>query len=393
MAADLKKGSLKPADLNGELVKNILTDVRGGLTSGFGSKFFDYTDNPKGKLALNQNLYRFSGAKTYQELAKLNFAVSNKKSVADIKKEALKINDEYNRTYLETEIINASRSGAMFEKWHKFQSQKHLYPNLKYKTVKDNRVRLEHKQLHDVVKPIDDEFWDTWFPPNGHRCRCYTTQTDEKATPGTPEGNPTPGFHGNVGKTNMAFNEDEHPYFIFPAEDAKKIKESFENLKLAEPDYNLVHKNKKATLEVSTWADPNDVSANFTNAKILVDQLKVSMKIRPHSDLENITNPEYEIDGKMSDLKNIEKVNGITNGFDAAKRQMGYGQNHYSVVFNLDKVAKIKLDDITKQLNNKFNAKRGKKIDRVFFIRNEKAAELTREDILKKDFSALSKIL
>jgi hypothetical protein len=191
----------------------------------------------------------------------------------------------------------------------------------------------------------------------------------------------------------MAFNEDEHPYFIFPAEDARKIKASFEDLKLSEPDYNLLHSNKKATLEASTWADPHDIELNYKYAKILVDKLAISVKIRPHSELSQFKNPEYEIGGLKSDLKNIEKVGGVTNGFDAAKKQMGIGQNHYSIVFNLDNLKTAKLSDITKQLNNKINATRGKKIDRVFFIRNGKAAELTRDKILNKDFSALEKIL
>jgi len=72
---------------------------------------------------------------------------------------------------------------------------------------------------------------------------------------------------------------------------------------------------------------------------------------------------------------------------------MGIGKNHYSVVFNLDNLKKVKLADITKQLSNKFSATRGKKIDRVFFIRKGKAVELTRDNILKKEYKALEAML
>lgn len=372
----------------------ILGDLKGSMKTGYGDSFVDYTANAKSKLQLKQNLYRFSGAKTFQELAKMNYFLGNNKSFPDFKKEALKVNQEYNVQYLENEFVTANRSGAMAEKWQKINDQKVLYPNLKYKTVKDNRVREEHRQLHDVIKPIDDAFWDKWYPPNGWRCRCYVTQTDEPATPGTATGEPTPGFHGHVGKSNMTFNEEEHPYFIFPAADAKKIKASFENLKLAEPDYNLVHTNKKAKLEVSTWADPYDIEINHKYAKTLVDELGVSVKIKAHSEfIKDRKNPEYEINGLNSDLKSIQSVKGITNGFDAAKTQMGIGKNHYSVVFNLDNLKKVKLADITKQLSNKFSATRGKNIDRVFFIRNGKAVELTRDNILKKEYKALEAML
>lgn len=387
-------GKLKPSDLNGDLLTTILGDLKGSMQTGYGDNFVDYTSNAKSKLQLKQNLYRFSGAKTFQELAKMNYFLGNNKAFPDFKKEALKVNQEYNVQYLENEFVTANRSGAMAEKWQKINDQKVLYPNLKYKTVKDNRVREEHRQLHDVIKPIDDAFWDKWYPPNGWRCRCYLTQTDEPATPGTATGEPTPGFHGHVGKSNMTFNEEEHPYFIFPAADAKKIKASFENLKLAEPDYNLVHTNKKANLEVSTWADPYDIEINHKYAKILVDELGVSVKIKAHSEfIKDRKNPEYEINGLNSDLKSIQSVKGITNGFDAAKIQMGIGKNHYSVVFNLDNLKKVKLADITNQLSNKFSATRGKNIDRVFFIRNGKAVELTRDNILKKEYKALEAML
>ena len=191
----------------------------------------------------------------------------------------------------------------------------------------------------------------------------------------------------------MTFNEEEHPYFIFPAADAKKIKASFENLKLAEPDYNMVHTNKKAILEVSTWADPNDIELNHKYSKILVDELGLSIKILPHSEIEGLKNPELEINGLKAELKNIEKIGGIKTSFETAKKQMGYGKNHYSVVFNLDNIKKLKLEEITKQLSNKFSATRGKNIDHVYFIKNGKAVDLTRDKILKKNFSELERIL
>lgn len=138
---------------------------------------------------------------------------------------------------------------------------------------------------------------------SGWHCRCYVTQTDGEVTPGTPEGNSTPGFHGNVGKSNMIFNENEHPYFVFPAEDAKKIKASFETLKIAEPDYQTVFETKKAKLEVATWADPKDLESNIINAKLIVQQLDIDVKIRPHVTINKVKNPEYTIENKIADLK------------------------------------------------------------------------------------------
>lgn len=393
IAKQLYDGKITPSELSAELLLQTLDDVRAGLSEGVGKDFVNYETNGKRNLSLNQHLYRFSGAKTYQELAKINFFLKDKKSFSEFKKEALKINEEYNLRYLQTEYNTAKRSGEQATKWQKYQEQKELYPNLKYKTANDARVRESHRNQQDIIKPIDDAFWATWYPPNDFGCRCYVVQTDEKPTKGTPKENPSPGFNNNVGLSNQVFSEDEHPYFIFPAEDAKKIRESFENLKLSNPDYQKVYKGKKGTIEASTWADPNDFEKNFANAKTLVDQLGVNVKIRNHSDRDGITNPEYEIGGVKSDLKVIDSPErGIENSFKSMKAKMKNDKNDYSIVISLDNV-KITFKQIEQQLINKVSKDRSKKVESVYFINDGKAVRLTRDEMVKRDFSKLKKLL
>jgi SPP1 gp7 family putative phage head morphogenesis protein len=394
VAKQLHAGTLQPSDLNSNLLTTILNDVKGALVDGYGKDYFNYDTSAKSKLQLNQNLYRFSAAKTYQQLAKMNYFLGNKSSFADFKKEALKVNQEYNVQYLQTEFVTANRSGAMSQKWDKIQSQKQIYPNLTYKTANDGRVREEHRNLQGITKPIDDPFWDKWYPPNGWNCRCYVTQSDSDITPGTPDGNPTPGFHGNVGKSNMVFNENEHPYFVFPAQDAKKIKASFEDLKFSTPDYQTVFETKKAKLAVSTWADPNDIKNNYHYAKIIVEKLNIDFKIRSHVEIDGVKNPEYEAKSILSDLKVIDsEKRGIYNGFKSMKEKMKLNTNQYSIVFALDNVKKITLKNITDQLENKISVNRGKRIDSIFFVKGQNAIEITREMILKKDYKAIEKLL
>lgn len=48
-------------------------------------------------------------------------------------------------------------------------------PYWQYSAVDDSRTRPAHRAMNGKVFPADDPVWDTWFPPNGFRCRCTVT--------------------------------------------------------------------------------------------------------------------------------------------------------------------------------------------------------------------------
>ena len=58
--------------------------------------------------------------------------------------------------------------------------------NLQYRTVGDDRVRPEHAALNGVTLPPSDEFWESYYPPNGWRCRCTVVQVRKRKYPETP---------------------------------------------------------------------------------------------------------------------------------------------------------------------------------------------------------------
>lgn len=47
-----------------------------------------------------------------------------------------------------------------------------LRPYWQYDAVNDSHTRLSHLAMDGRVFPADSPVWDTWFPPNGFRCRC-----------------------------------------------------------------------------------------------------------------------------------------------------------------------------------------------------------------------------
>jgi len=53
-------------------------------------------------------------------------------------------------------------------------------PYWMYDAVNDSRTRPTHLALDGKVFPVDHPFWDTWYPPNGYRCRCGVQSLSER---------------------------------------------------------------------------------------------------------------------------------------------------------------------------------------------------------------------
>lgn len=93
-----------------------------------------------------------------------------------------------------------------------------LRPYWQYDAVNDSHTRPSHLAMDGRVWPADHPVWDTWFPPNGFRCRCTVrTLSKEQAQrrglrveTDLPAVAPDPHFGTNPGK--MAFRPDLRGY-------------------------------------------------------------------------------------------------------------------------------------------------------------------------------------
>ena len=169
---------------------------------------------------LVRDTWSFSAAKNYQQTRDLTLALRDEKGIlrefSDFKEVANGIVDKYNETWLRTEYdfaISASQNAA---RWNDFEKEAGDIPNLKYQTVGDDHVRASHQLLDGIIRPINDEFWNTHYPPNGWGCRCEAVQslsgskiTKDNELPNVPIPQM---FDTNLAKTGLIYPKN-HPYY------------------------------------------------------------------------------------------------------------------------------------------------------------------------------------
>ena len=170
---------------------------------------------------LREDVFIFSGAKDYQQTREMSSFLTKGDEVvsfAEFNILARGTFDNYNRNWLTAEYNSAIAQAQSARQWTDIQRDKDFFPQLQYETVGDGRVRPEHAALDNIVRPVNDKFWDTFMPPNGWNCRCTVLQVDgeknsdlSKHTPPTEKEVPAV-FRFNAGKTKQIFSP-AHPYY------------------------------------------------------------------------------------------------------------------------------------------------------------------------------------
>ena len=189
------------------------------------------------KADILDNIYLFSGAKTYQQVRTLTTLLADpelKSNFYKFKDAAKPILHDYNVAYLQTEYYTAKGSSRMAAFWNRIGQESDVLPLLKYLTVGDARVRPTHRALDEIIRPVNDSFWNNYFPPNGWRCRCTVEQLadgDVTDLSGFVKPNDVPDeFMMNSGKDGYVFKEKgkgKHPYFDVAKGDKELAKRNF----------------------------------------------------------------------------------------------------------------------------------------------------------------------
>jgi len=106
------------------------------------------------------------------------------------------INPSQVKTLYTTSITQAFAEGKWIQDhtpqvWSKFWGYE-------YVTMRDDRVRPNHRAWDGTVLPKNDPFWAKYWPPNGWNCRCQVIQIINKRATWQPRNPPQPdsGFEG-----------------------------------------------------------------------------------------------------------------------------------------------------------------------------------------------------
>ena len=127
-------------------------------------------------MALRENVYLFSGAKTFNYvLSTENLILGADGQIIPFKQfeELAKANNAlYNKTWLEVEYNSAQIQASNIVDFKDFQSSKSTFPFLKYVTFKDKNVSEICRRLEGVTMATDSTFWHTHSPQQHYQCRC-----------------------------------------------------------------------------------------------------------------------------------------------------------------------------------------------------------------------------
>jgi len=110
-----------------------------------------------------------------------------------------------NRYQIETIFRNNVFTAYGVGRWYQLHAPEveDLVPMFRYHAIGDADTRPSHAAMSGTTASRDDPIWSTWWPPNGHRCRCSVVgvAAGKRLKPRRPPTgvNPDPGWEGSPG--------------------------------------------------------------------------------------------------------------------------------------------------------------------------------------------------
>jgi len=255
-------GSVTEYELPHNLYFAIADHLKDNLYKGFGTDYDTLKDNiDKGIESaftskdlellgeLRENIYMFSGAKTFNEVYNFRGALVNEngdiKKFKEFKADMLKLDAKYNKDWLLAEYNTAYGQGQSAIAWNQIVAKQNIFPYVRYNAVMDKNTSEICRPLDNVTLPVNHPFWKTHSPLNHFNCRCILEQLDETDAQVTNEAQVkevtqnanelmSDVFKMNPGIDRVVFSK-EHPYFEVEPKYKPLAKQNF-NLPIPETD-------------------------------------------------------------------------------------------------------------------------------------------------------------
>ena len=371
------------------------------LDSGF--EQVEMSDRMRSRL--QESDWIFSGMKTFHELNEafpsLLDESGHRKPFERFLNDVQSIDETYNRNYLRAEYNFAGASAEMAARWEEFTKDEDDY-YLQYRTAGDDHVRPEHAALHGVTRPMNDPFWDTYYPPNGWNCRCTVVQVLKDKYPATDHAEAMQRgrqalakdkkgmFAFNPGKQGKTF-PDYNPYTISKCRTCTRklnLGKGFLESDLCSSclmlricaNENAYYPDKELgkRLMISSRAHLADLELNVGTARTVLNAFPESKMTIRHHYTDGRPNPEYTIDGLIADRKGIWGCVGITSGF-----QRGLKQGCKAIIFDLDEHMEYKplpSHQIANKLHGRADDFKTGRIERCYIIHQGKTVLITKAD-------------
>ena len=209
--------------------------------------------------AWKKDTFYFAANKTKAEMVELQSAMFNdngkKVSKNEFVKKAKGINSKYNSNYLRTEYNSAERLAQAGRERRDLQRTKKEFPLLKYQAVMDKNTRKTHAALNGIVRPVNDSFWDTYFPPNDWNCRCWVVRVrsgEKTDLRKVKKPRISYQFKINTLKSKKLWSKT-HPYFKAGTVKAKKATKKLAKEKIEESGVDNMGLSKVAEKEVRAF--------------------------------------------------------------------------------------------------------------------------------------------
>lgn len=274
---------------------------------------------------LQKSAWPFAARKTAQQTQALAQLASTAKSFSAFKKAAAPIVKNYNEQWLKAEYNTAVASATMAERWQKIWERRDTFPNIQYLPSVAASPREAHRKLYFTIRPVEDPFWDIYWPPSAWGCKCDVRPTDEPVAELPKELPPVAdNFKNNSGKTGILLKSNQ--YTPQDSKQDKKIINEARDL-LAEYDlYVREYQSKRGGIIDIHWLHDKkqELVPNIESAKILANHGH-SIKLLPV--LEGRKNPDALVDNKyVFDFKrSIGTRNALRRALKEADEQKATG--------------------------------------------------------------------